>query len=450
LKFNAGDIYPREIFSDDFIEINSLKLISPDLLRIENVNEMNIVQEGYKTNIENDGMTLTVVRINDTENIPFSRDGTVSFMDNWFTVRVNSASDAVAVSSAVIISDTYELVGAVEYPNFGYADVNLTSKDNPAILYYDLENAQGHETLNFSIDNNYDPPSTDDPYRIPADSFVYTTRIYPTRDHDDLKIAWLGEPYMVIDHNSSTVVINKFLIDERSDDCYQLSMDDPLDLPYGFNLTASINDSNIACFSLIKDGLEVYNTTAGKGDLLQYKEDLNSNGINDNLVLSFNVKSVNKPIGSVVINSLGMISLESLRINDGDVDMLVNYTINIKNAGSTIEVRLNEDYIFDDIIQKEDKLAGILNNTFFIRINGAVEVVKLLNTTDTQQYEHELIKRRVNFITTKMPDIMKNDTNRTDEINRTNETTPDVPVPGFGLFMCMMILLIVRKKLQKN
>jgi len=226
-------------------------------------------------------------------------------------------------------------------------------------------------------------------------------------------------------------------------------MDDPLNLPYGFNLTASINNSNIVWFSLIKDGLEVYNTTAREGDIFQYKEDLNSNGINDNLVLSFNVKSVNKPKGSVMINSLGMISPESLMINDGDVDMLAAYTINIKNAGSTIEVRLKENYIFNDIIQKEDKLTGILNDTFFIRVNGAVEVVKLLKTTDTQQYEHELIKRRVNSIKKKMPDIMKNDTNRTDET--TPDVPPDVPVPGFGLFMCIMILLIVRKKsLRKN
>ena len=439
LKFNAGDI-----FSDDSIRINSLKLISQDVLKIENVNEMNIVHEGYKTNIKNDGMTLTVVRDNNTKNIPFSGDGTVSFMDNWFTVRVNSASDAVAVSSVVIISDTYELVGAVEHLYSGYADVNLTSKDNPAILYYDLENAQGHETLNLSIDNNYYSPYKDVPYRISPYSFVYTTRIYPTRDHNDLKIAWLGEPYIVIEHDSSTVVINKFLIDERSDDCYQLSMDNPLNLPYGFNLIASINDSNIAWFSVIKDGLEVYNDTAGEGDIFQYKEDLNSNGINDNLVLSFNVKSLNKSKGSVMINSLGMISPESLMINDGDVSMLSTYTINIKDAGSTIEVRLKEDYIHSDVILNKDKLTGILNNTFFIRVNGAVEVVKLLNTTDTQQYEHELIKRRVNSIKTKMPDIMKNDTNRTDK------TTPDVPVPDFGLFMCIMILLIVIKKIRKK
>jgi hypothetical protein len=456
LKFNAGDIVSDEIIKindeltiidDDFIKINSLKLISPDVLKIENVNEMNIVLEGYKTNIENDGMTLTVVRDNITENIPFSRDGTVSFLDNWFTVRINSASDAIAVSSAVIISDTYELVGAVEYINSGYADVNLTSKDNPAILYYDLENSQGHETLDFSIDNNYDPPYIYDPYRIPADSFMYTTRIYPARDHNDLKIAWLGEPYYVTEHNSSSIVINKFLIDERSDYCYQLSMDDPLILPYGFNLTASINDSNIACLSLIKDGLEVYNATTRDGDIFQYKEDLNNNGINDNLVLSFNVKSVNETKGSVMINSLRMISPESLMINDGDV-MLATYMINIKNAGSTIEVRLKskEDYIRNDIILKEDKLTGILNDTFFIRVNGAVEVVKLLKATDTQQYEHELIKRRVNSIKEKMPDIMKNDTNITDETT-SDETIHDVPVPGFGLFICVMILLIVRKKI---
>ena len=455
LKFNVGDIYfsTSEFFSDDFVEINSLKLISPNVLKIENINEMNIVLEGYKTNIENDGMTLTVVRDNISENIPFSGDGTVSFMDNWFTVRVNSASDAVAVSSAVIVSDTYELVGAVEYLKSGYADVNLTSKDNPAILYYDLENAQGHETLNLSIDNNYYSPYKEVPYRISPYSFVYTTKIYPIRDDNDLKIAWLGEPYMVIEHNNSTVVINKFLINERSDDCYQLSMDDPLNLPYGLNLTASINSSNIACFSLIKNGLEVYNTTAGEGDLFQYKEDLNSNGIKDNLLLSFYVKSVNKPKGSVMINCLGMISPESLMINDGDGDMLANYIINIKNAGSTIEVRLKEDYIHSDVILKEDKLTGIFKNTFFIRVNGAVEVIKLLNTADTQEYEHELIKRRVNSIKTKMPDSMKNNTNRTDETTP-NETTPDVPpdipVPGFGIFMCIMILLIVRKKIRNN
>jgi len=448
LKFNVGDIISGDSHPDDYIEINSLKLISTNVLHIENVTEMNIVQQGYKTSIENDGMTLTVVRDNITKNIHFSGDGTISFMDNWLTVRVNSASDAVAVSSAVIVSDTYELVGAVEYLKSGYADVNLTSKDNPAILYYDLENAQGHETLNLSIDNNYYSPYKNVPYRISPYSFVYTTRIYPTRDHNDIKIAWLGEPYMVIEHDSSTVVINKFLIDERSDDCYQLSMDDPLNLPYGFNLIASINDSDIAWFSVIKDGLEVYNDTAGEGDIFQYKEDLNSNGINDNLVLSFNVKSLNKSKGSVMINSLGMISPESLMINDGDVSMLSTYTINIKDAGSTIEVRLKEDYIHSDVILKKNKLTGILNNTFFIRVNGAVEVVKLLNTTDTQQYEHELIKRRVNSIKTKMPDIMKNDTNRTDKT--TPDVTPDVPVPDFGLFMCIMILLIVRKKIRKK
>ena len=465
IRFNVGKIFSGGRF--DCVNINSIGLISSDVFRIENGDEINIILEGYKTNIENNGTTVTVVRDDLTKNINLAKDGSTTFMDNWFTVKVNSASDTVAVSSAVIISDTYEhpifilqtadtyissaeikpttyeLVGAVEYLNSGHADVNLTSKDNPAILYYDLENAHGHETLNLSIDNNYDPPYIDDPYRIPADSFVYTTGIYPTRDHNYLKIAWLGETYMVIEHNNSTVVINKFLIDERSDDCYQLSVDNPLNLPYGFNLTASINNSNIVWFSLIKDGLEVYNTTTGEGDIFQYKEDLNSNGINDNLILSFTVESANKSKGSVMINSLWMISPESLMINDGDVDMLANYTININNAGSVIEVRLNEDYIHNDIILKEDKLTGILNDTFFIRVNGAVEVIKLLKTTDTQQYEHELIKRRVKSIEKKMPDIMKNDT--TPDVI-TNETTPDVPVPGFGLFMCIMILLIVRKK----
>ena len=77
-----------------------------------------------------------------------------------------------------------------------------------------------------------------------------------------------------------------------------------------------------------------------------------------------------------------------------------------------------------------------------------MEVVKLLNTTDTQQYEHELIKRRVNSDMKIMPDIMKNGTNRTDETTPDIpfDVPPDVPVPGFGLFMCIMILLIVRKK----
>ena len=445
MRFNAGEIFSGGRF--DLVDINSIRLISSDVLIIENDDEINIILEGYKTNIENNGTIVTVVRDDLTKSINLTKNGSTTFMDNWFNVRINSASDAVAVSSAVIISDTYELVGAVEYPYSGYGKFNLTSKDNPAILYYDLENAAGYEALNLSIDNNFEPTDHGQSYRIPAASLIYTTTIYPTRDHNDLKIAWLGEPYYVIKNDSSTVVINKYLIDERSDDCYQLSMGDPLDLPCGFNLTASINNSNIVWFSLIKDGLEVYNTTAGEGDIFQYKEDLNSNGINDNLVLSFNVKSLNKLKGSVTINSLQMISPESLMINDGDVHMLATYKINIKNAGSTIEVRIKEnyyEYIHNDLILKEDKLTGILNNTFFIRVNGAVEVVKLLNTTDTLQYEHELIKRRVNSDMKIMPDIMKVG------INRTDETTPDVPVPGFGLFMCIMILLILRKKLRNN
>lgn len=43
-----------------------------------------------------------------------------------------------------------------------------------------------------------------------------------------------------------------------------------------------------------------------------------------------------------------------------------------------------------------------------------------------------------------MPDIMKNETNITDE------TIPDVQVPDIGTFMCIMILLLIRKKLRKN
>ena len=47
---------------------------------------MNIVLEGYNTNIENEEMILTVVRDNITKNIHFFRDGTVYFMDKFLDI----------------------------------------------------------------------------------------------------------------------------------------------------------------------------------------------------------------------------------------------------------------------------------------------------------------------------------------------------------------------------
>ena len=374
--------------------LNSIGLISSDVLRIENGDEINIILEGYKTNIENNGTTVTVVRDDLTNNINLTKGGSTAFMDNWFNVRINSASDAAAVSSAVIISDTYELVGAVEYPYSGYGEFNLSSKDNPAILYYDLENAAGYETLNLSIDNNFKPTDHGQSYRVPAASLIYTTTIYPTRDHNDLKIAWLGEPYYVIEHDSASVLISKLLKDEHRDDCYLLSEGDTLPLPDGFNLIAdTINISTgTVLFSLTQNHIEIDNSTITAGEVYQYKADLDNNGKDDNQVLRFNVDKVYlcNNAAHVKINALQMISVEMIRIFNGDVNILKDYTVDIKNEGTVIEVRLND--LNNAITLIDDEITGFLDDMFHIRVYNNGETVSLVKVINPTGLSHEFNK----------------------------------------------------------
>ena len=384
MRFNVGEIFSGGRF--DWVEINSIGLVSSDVLGIENSDEINIILEGYKTNIENNGTTVTVVRDDLTKNINLTKGGSTTFMDNWFNVRINSASDAVAVSSAVIISDTYELVGAVEYPYSGYGEFNLTSKDDPAILYYDLENAAGYETLNLSIDNNFEPTDPEQSYRIPAASLVYTTTVYPTRDHNDLKIAWLGEPYYVIEHDSASVLISKFLKDEHRADCYLLSEGDTLPLPDGFNLTADIINisTGTVLFLLTQNHIEIDNSTITAGEAYQYKTDMNNNGKDDNWMLRFNVDNVYlyNNTAHVKINAIQMISVESLRIFNGDVNILKDYRVDIKNEGTVIEVSFDD--LNNDITLVDDEITGFLDDIFHFRVynNGkAVSLVKVINAT---------------------------------------------------------------------
>jgi len=418
MRFNVGTIHTG--WTHDWIDINSLKLISPNVLKIEKGDEINIIQKGYKTNIENNGTIVTVVRDDLTKNINLTKDGSTAFMDNWFNARINSASDAAALSSAVIISGTYELVGAVEYPYSGYGEFNLTSKDNPAILYYDLENAAGYETLNLSIDNNFEPTDHGQSYRVPAASLIYTTTIYPTRDHDDLKIAWLGEPYCVIEHDSASVLISKFLKDEHRADCYPLSEGDTLPLPDGFNLTADIINisTGTVLFSLTQNHIEINNTTITAGEAYQYKADLNNNGKDDNWVLRFNVDNVYlyNNTAHVKINSMQMISVKMLRIFNGDVSVLKDYRIDIKNVGTVIEVSFDD--LNNGIILSDDEITGFIDDIFHLRVYNSGKAVSLVKVINATGLSHEFNKSSMH--------------------NASNAKGSS----GFSIFMGVIILLI--------
>jgi hypothetical protein len=111
-----------------------------------------------------------------------------------------------------------------------------------------------------------------------------------------------------------------------------------------------------------------------------------------------------------------MISVEMLRIFNGDVDILKDHTVDIKNEGTVIEVRFND--LNNDITLIDDEITGFLDDMFHIRVYNNGETVSLVKVINATGLSHEFNKSSMH--------------------NASNAGSSS----GFGIFMGVFILSI--------
>ncbi len=292
-----------------------------------------------------------------------------------FTAMVPTASAVTAEQVAA----PYEFFAVVKTGiDVGDTDFNLTSAKNPSVLYFDFDEGEGAESLNFTIDGpNKEINGT-------GDNFVYSTSIYQ-KDNEPY-IAWLGEPYYVVE-NGSDWYLSKLLIDEDDDDTHLLRVGESLNLAEGFAISPlEIDvDGAEAWFSVTQDGEEVESSVVDEKTLFEYKTDLNDSGSDDNWVLKFNVETVFAGMNTnlVKINGTQLISPDVTLVETPDDETFNKFEITSEAGDNVLEIRIDDTT--DEISLKKDGTVSFLGDRFNFKINEDGDVggvMKLVEVGD--------------------------------------------------------------------
>ena len=375
LKFNVETVFAG--MNTNLVKINGTQLISPDVTLVETpddetFNKFEITSEA--------GDSVLEIRIDDTtDEISLKKDGIVNFLGDRFYFRINEDGDVGGIVVKITEPGIYELFAEVNTTvNVGDVNFNLSSTNHPSILYYDFDEGEGKESLNFTIDGpNKEINGT-------GDNFVYSTSIYP-KDNEPY-IAWLGEPYYVVE-NGSDWYLSKLLIDEDDDDTHLLRVGESLNLAEGFAISPlEIDvDGAEAWFSVTQDGEEVESSVVDEKTLFEYKTDLNDSGSDDNWVLKFNVETVFAGMNTnlVKINGTQLISPDVTLVETPDDETFNKFEITSEAGDSVLEIRIDDTT--DEISLKKDGTVSFLGDRFNFKINEDGDVggvMKLVEVGD--------------------------------------------------------------------
>ena len=235
---------------------------------------------------------------------------------------------------------------------------NLTSEFDPSILYYDFDEGDGAEVLNFSVD-------VDKKQIKGTGNFLYETSIFD-KDGEPF-IAWLGEPYYVVE-NGSDWYLSELLIDEDEDDSHLLEVGQTLTLEeegLAFTPVEIDVDGGEVWFTLTRDGEEVDSSVINEGSLYKYEEDLNESGDEDNWVLKFRVETVFAGINTnlVKINSTQLVSTDVVKVETPDSDLYDDFEIDTLTGDETLQIKF--DKTDDKISLKKDGIVCFLDRFNF-------------------------------------------------------------------------------------
>ncbi|MCK5216472.1 MAG: PGF-CTERM sorting domain-containing protein, partial [Methanosarcinales archaeon] len=307
-----------------------------------------------------DDETLQIKFDKDDDKISLKKDGIVNFLDR-FNFRINEDGTVGGLMVVIEESGIYELFSECNKLPTGIGAMvpfNLTSEFDPSILYYDFDEGDGAEVLNFSVD-------VDKKQIKGTGNFLYETSIFD-KDGEPF-IAWLGEPYYVVE-NGSDWYLSELLIDEDEDDSHLLEVGQTLTLEeegLAFTPVEIDVDGGEVWFTLTRDGEEVDSSVINEGSLYKYEEDLNESGDEDNWVLKFRVETVFAGINTnlVKINSTQLVSTDVVKVETPDSDLYDDFEIDTLTGDETLQIKF--DKTDDKISLKKDGIVCFLDRFNF-------------------------------------------------------------------------------------
>ena len=354
----------------NMVKINNIDLISMDVLLIED-GDTDLFSD-FEIDLGTDP-TLTIELEDSDDEISLTSDGVKDIFGDRISIRINEDDNYAAVVTTITEPGTYELMGAVgSVPG----PINLTSADNPSLLYYDIDEQAGAETLDMYIDTNLD---------IDAANFKYTTTIYQT-DEGDANVAWLGAAYYVVANDTSEWWICEKLQDDDEDDDYLLRVGESLSLAEGMSISVmEIDvDGNKAWITLSKDGEEIGNEVVAtdsddEDPFFVFEADLDDDGDEDDEVMNFTVETVFAGMNTnmVKINNIDLISMDVLLIEDGDTDLFSDFEIDL-GTDPTLTIELEDSD--DEISLTSDGVKDIFGDSISVRINDDDDFAAVVKT----------------------------------------------------------------------
>ena len=380
------------------------------------------------------------------DDIDLKKDGTISFINDRFSIKLNEDGDIAALTRTMTEPGKYELYAKIIGNITDGKDdiVKLNSSYYPSILYYDLDEDEGEETLNFTI--------YDDTEEINGSSFMYTTTIYQG-EHNEPYIAWLGAPFYVVD-KTSDFYISELLLDEELTDDYLLKVGETLTLKEGVAITPDEIDveGKKALFTITQDGESVDSSVTAETTYYTWSADLNDSGDDDNTVLSFYVDTVFAGMNSnvVKISEVWQVSTDIVVVEDNDDETIDDYVIDIN--GDTLTIELDDKD--DDIDLKKDGTISLLNDRFSIKLNedgdiaAVVKIVEIVGGEPIDDVTDDVTDNVTDDVTDDVTDNVTDDV--TDDV--TDNVTEDVtevptpeptPEPGFEAVFAVAGLLAV-------
>jgi len=339
-----------------FIKINNIDLISTDTLEIKN-NDTSLY-DGYVIKTSNNQISI----LNDID-ISLSRGNAKNIISDLFSVRVNEAEDMAGLIKKITEPGIHEIVGATNASTGTI--LKAMSADNPAVLYYDLEDKVGYESIRLPMYSNLS---------VPVGEMNYTTISWGQN------IAWGNSKYAVVYSTSSEWIITKKIIDGDQDDDHLLRVGETLVLPDGWSITAvEIDvDGEEAWMSISKDGEEVYNEVVSVDGYFIYKTNLGGQIIE---VMNFTVETVFAGMNTnlVKINNMDLISTDVLNLNNNDATLYDGYIVKTYPD----QLCITNDV---DIGLSKGNVINIIGNFFAVKVNEAGNLGALVKEVEVDEY----------------------------------------------------------------
>ncbi|MCD4842737.1 MAG: hypothetical protein K8R08_12185, partial [Methanosarcinales archaeon] len=343
-------------FNSKLIKVNNIDLISTDTLEIKN-NDTNLY-DGYVIKTSNNQISI----LNDID-ISLSKEHVENIISGLFSVRVNEAGDMAGLVKIITEPGIYEIVGATNASTGTM--LKAMSADNPAVLYYDLEDKVGYESIRLPMYSNLS---------VPVGEMNYTTIPWGQN------IAWGNSKYAVAYSSSSEWIIAKKLIDEDHDDDYLMRVGETLDLPGGWGITAlEIDvDGSKATMSISKDGEEVDNEVVSEDGYFIYKTNLGGQIIE---VMNFTVETVFEGMNTnlVKFNNIDLISTDVLNLVNNDDTLYDGYIVKTY----TDQLCITNDV---DIRLSKGNVTNIIGNLFAVKVNEAGNLGALVKEVKVDEY----------------------------------------------------------------